>query len=383
LKPQTRSAWQPRVWGTLHALGGQGTLGDVVALTGLSRGDVERALDELIADERAQVRVTASGDVVYHLGETALGRGPCPPRRRPEESLRREDALRATWAGFDRKTLQLIRAREGVISLAELIEHTGLPLRDAREEMRRLAESYGGAPYASLDGHVVHAFPDLMASAHGFPTREPRPAWVRFEDPIRASRIEARRERLVRALNAAGLVAAAAAPWLLWGASPSSFLFATAICAVGVVVFGRNLRRSIGWHRLFRFKHARSVRRYLLGLVIQTALAGKGVVSLGRAVDYVKARAGKRRVSRASVEAALRDLAVEFEAPITETDGEIFFGFRNIKRQFLASHVVRREMRLGRTAQGSTVFDTADSPLAAAQRELDSFDRELWEGRAG
>lgn len=140
------------------------------------------------------------------------------------------------------------------------------------------------------------------------------------------------------------------------------------------------VRRLLGAMRryaYFRFRDPRELRRYALGYVIQTALAGKGVVSLERTVGYLQARAGRRRVRRSAVEAALRRLAAEFDAPISEVNGELFFGFRNVKRQFLASHVVRRRIRLGRIASGRTVFDTADSPSLAAARDLESFDLEL------
>ena len=62
-------------------------------------------------------------------------------------------------------------------------------------------------------------------------------------------------------------------------------------------------------------------------------------------------------------------------------NGDLFFGFRNVKRQFLASHVVRRQIRLGNTASGRTVFDSADSPLSGSRRDLESFDRELFASR--
>jgi len=111
--------------------------------------------------------------------------------------------------------------------------------------------------------------------------------------------------------------------------------------------------------------------------VFETALKGKGVVSLDRTVEYLQARAGRRKVSRSAVEKALRQLAEEFEAVITEHNGDLFFGFRNVKRQFLASQVQRRELQLARTARGRTVYDSADSPIEAAGRELEAFDREL------
>ncbi len=314
-------ASRPQVLRTLEVFGGEATLGDLVAVTGLPRAVIVEALDAMIADGSGHVRVSESGDVVYHLADERASRS-------MRSSATTESA--SSPVGFDRKTVQLIRAREGVISLAELVEHTGLSLAGARMEMRRLAEFFGGVPHTSLDGHVVYAFPDLMTSAHGcFGSREPRPAWVRGRDPLDPER--------------KGMLA--------------------------------KLRHYL------RFHHRPTVRRYLLGIVIETALAGKGVVSLTRAEQYLQARAGARSVSRRVVERALRGLAAEFDAPITELDGELFFGFRSVKRQFLASHLVRRQSRLRRTASGGTVYDTADSPLEAAARELVEFDRALAAGR--
>lgn len=294
----------PAVRRVLHALGCEATVGDLLAVTALARGDVEAALEELIASGGAHVRVSEQGDVVYHLG-----------------GVRADAPVGAARLGapFDRKTAQLIRAREGVLSVAELVEHTGLRVADAQREMLRLVGVFGGEPHESLDGHVVYAFPELMASAHGrFPEREPRPAWVRAEAPV-----------------------------------------------------GRR-----AWPARLFGSRTEKLRRHLLGLVIHTALAGRGVVSLERAVAYLRSREG-RGVGRRPVESALRQLAADFDAPVTRLDGDVFFGFRGIKRQFLASRFVRRRIRLARTTEGETVFDSADSPGRAAERELEAFDREL------
>lgn len=328
----TTSDWQPEVVETLRALGGDATLGDLVAITGLFRWEVVSALEALMTADTVHVRVSDSGDIVYHLGKGRRW-------ERPLVRWKSKASPRSAEVAFDRRTLRLIRTREGVISMAELVEHTGLPLAEADEEMARLADSYGGVPHPSWDGHVVWAFPELMSSSHGrFEAPEPRPAWVKSADPMEAARAGRR-----------GL-------------------------------FGR-LLNALLHPRHRRYRDRRVLRRYALGHVIQTALRGKGVVSLERTVKYLQARAGKRKVSRSAVEAALRQLAQEFDAPITKVNGELFFGFRNVKRQFLASHVVRRQIRLARTASGRTVFDSADSPLLASQRDLESFDRELYATR--
>ena len=323
----TSQRWVHR---TLLTVGGEATLGDLVTITGLSGREIVGVLDAMIVDGSGHLRVSESGDVTYHLGHG-------PEARRDITGAWGE--ARAGAIGFDRKTAQLIRAREGVISIAELVEHTGLTVDAARVEMRRLADCFGGTPHTSLDGHVVYAFPDLMTSAHaGLRYREPRPAWVRCEDPMASSR-GGPLARLVHGLT-----------------SP--------------------LRR-VAWLRLHR---RATVRRYLLGLVFETALAGKGVVSLHRAAQYLSRRAGGLRVRLPVVERALRGLAREFDAPITELGGDVFFGFRSVKRQFLASLLVRRELQLGRMVWGRTVFDTSDPPLTATLRDLEAFDRALSEG---
>jgi len=89
---------------------------------------------------------------------------------------------RPTQLQKDRTVVQLIQARKGVLASSELIEHTGLLIDDADEEMGRLTGAYRGDPRVSDAGEVVYAFPELMKSAHGkVRAREPKPAWMRLE----------------------------------------------------------------------------------------------------------------------------------------------------------------------------------------------------------
>lgn len=157
---------------TLAALGGEGTPGDLVGLVARSRTEVEATLVALIASERVQVKVSDAGDVVYRLAGTGSGTMLAP------------DRLPAV-VRFDRKTLHLVRALDGVLSLAELVEHTGTSVAEAEREMRRLVAWYGGEEHVSLDGHVVYAFPLVMTSVHApARIRAPRPAWLRSNDPM-------------------------------------------------------------------------------------------------------------------------------------------------------------------------------------------------------
>ncbi|MDX1492828.1 MAG: hypothetical protein R3253_02050 [Longimicrobiales bacterium] len=379
--------------------------------TGLPRAEIEAALDALMGEERVEVSVSETAVLVYRLRErrqplppsgpatmSSGGSGLTGPDRRGGASSSSSGRLgrwslagrRWGWrsgdrtqgsAAFDRKTLRLIRARGGVVSLAELVEHTGLTVDGVRAEVERLARLYGGEAHPSWDGHVVYAFPDLVESAHGdFHVREPRPAWVRNRDPLQSREAPDPAVRL--ALVGLGAVSAGLLAWFAtfppggWGRVV--ILAAVAGASAGAAfATTRSLLRWAAQHPLLRPYRSVALRRYVLGYVFETALRGKGVVSLSRTVSYLRTRTGSRRVRRRTVEKVLRQLAREFDATISELDGDFFFGFRNVKRQFLASHVQRVRLQLGRRAAGPTIFDSGDSELAAARRELDAFDREL------
>lgn len=399
MRPSREADSSDQVLWSLRALGGEATLGDLLAVTGLPRSSVERSLETLIATGRGHVRVLERGDVTYHLGRASAEDGPRgvpsvlrrPGAARPRRPLPRPALTEARRVAFDRKTLRLIRARGGVLSLAELVEQTGLPLRAAEDEMHRLVESWGGEPHLGLDGYTVYAFPLLMDSVHGrFAVREPRPAWVRNEDPMDHARERRRRARRGVVMAAAGAGILVGLPVLFGATAALGTVGAFTALGVGAgavaaSIFGGTLL-AVGVHDIlrhhprFRFRQRDTLRRYAFGYVVQTALSGKGVVSLKRTVRFIKARAGTRRVRRAAVEEALRDLAEEFGAPVTTEGGDVFFGFRCVKRQFLASYLVRRQLALGRRVAGDTVYDTEDAPAAAAARELALFDRELGGG---
>lgn len=317
----------------LRALGSEGTLGDVVALLGASRDDVQERLDALVDASEAHVRVTESGERMYR----AARRGPRIPSASTPSSR------------FDRKTLHLIRARQGVISIAELVEHTGTSVTEAEREMQRLASAYGGQAHVSLDGHVVYAFPLIMTSVSGGSRlREPRPAWARLGDPMGSRRMTEGRSWLGRCAYRLGLLSLA-----------------------------RRLVRRLRALRFLRLRDRAVIRRLALGHVFETALAGKGVISVETTRRYLQARTGGLAPGRGRTETVLRRLAGEFGAPVTREGGELFFGFRNVKRQFLAAEIVRRRLRLGEVVSGETVFDTGDSARAAAGRDAVRFDREL------
>ena len=299
------------------------------------------------------------------------------------------DRPKPTRKQLDRSTLRLIRARRGALTTAELVEHTALPLPEAEEEMGRLLGSYAGEPTVSPDGELVYAFPELMTSAHGPVTaREPNPAWMRMEYPLELTGNEKKHDAVIIGMNGFSLVAGATAPWFIfpqlvpyypWLGGTASFVALVIIPVVfSVLFFSVPLLRVLGVRRENRAREARNVRRLVLGLVYREALAGGGSITAEAATAHVRARMKDRIADPSEVEAALHQLAAEFDADVSSGDGgPLRFSFPGIRKQFLASETVRRHLKLEDRKLGEVVYSSGDSAEEASEREGAAFDREL------
>ncbi len=291
------------------------------------------------------------------------------------------DKPRPTQQQLDRGKLRLIKARNGVITTAELVEHTGMPFPEADEEMGRLLGAYDGEAVVSPDGELVYAFPDLLVSAHGDgPAREPNPAWLRLEpeEPLTGNTPGA--NALVAGMNGFTLLAAATSPWFIFPrlgiGGPAAFLGLVVVPVVfSVLFFGVPALRMWGVRRENKRRAKRNVRRVLLGLVYARALdqASVGVMD---AKEYVGERL--RHASGAEIERVLRSLAAELDADVeVDEAGDTRYRFPAIHRQFLASETVRRKLDLESRSLGEIVYSTADTAVEAGERELALFDRQL------
>jgi len=288
----------------------------------------------------------------------------------------------------DRDVLALIRSRKGVLSTAELVQHTALPVPTAEDEMGRLVAAYGGEPVVSPAGELAFAFPELLLSAHGqVRAREPKAAWQRLEYPREVTGNDAGANVLVGAINGFNLAAAATAPWFIF---PRLGLGGTA-AYVGLVLipviysltfFAVPLLRAISVRRENRKRGRRNVRRVLLGLVYELALQKGAGVQVDPATAYVARRLESQKVTRREVEDALQELAAEFDADV-EPDpvGELIYRFPRLREQCASSEAVRRMLALDAQALGAIVYDTGDTPEQEGRRELEAFDRALAEAR--
>ena len=304
------------------------------------------------------------------------------------------DRPEPTQKQLDRGTLRLIRARKGALTTAELVEHTALAMPDAENEMGRLLGSYAGEPNVSRDGELVYTFPELMTSAHGATkVREPNPAWMRMEYPLELTGNEKKHDAVIIGMNGFTLVAAATAPAfiipqvatyypsLAWLGGAAAFWGLVIIPVVfSVLFFSGPLLRVLGVRRENRAREARNVRRQVLGLVYREALAGRGSVTVEAATAHVQARMKDRMVDPSAVEAALHQLAAEFDADVSAGEageGSLRFSFPAIRKQFVASETVRQRLKLEDGKIGEVVYSSADSEAAASERDQAAFDREL------
>lgn len=293
------------------------------------------------------------------------------------------DEPRPTRRQLDRSTLRLIRARRGVLTAVELLEHTALPLPEAEEEMARLTGAYDAEPVVAPGGELAYAFPELMVSAHGrVEPREPNPAWLRLEYDKDLTGNTWGANALVAGMNGFTLVAAATAPWFIFPrlglGGPLAWLGLVVVPVVfSLLFFALPGLRMLGVVRENRRRRARNVRRVTVGLVYRRALEERAVTEAD-AAEHAAARLEYGGFEKEAAVEALRALAAELDADVEpDADGALAYRFPAVRRAFAAGEDVRRRLALEEREPGDVVFHTADTTAEASARDLEAFDREL------
>ena len=294
------------------------------------------------------------------------------------------DEPRPTQKQLDRGKLRLIRARNGVLTTAELVEHTGTTFDVAEVEMGRLVGAYDGEVAVSPDGELVYAFPGVMATTKGSRgVREPNPAWLRLEYPKDLTGNTSGANAVVAGMNSFTLLASATAPWFIFPrlglGGTAAFVGLVLVPVVfSVLFFTGPLLRMWGVRRENRRREKRNVQKVTLGMVYNRALSGGDPIGVDEAHTFVSRRLDGQSVSRARVKDVLEELAAQLDAEVvTDDDGAIRYRFDAVRAQFAASEQVRRKLQLEQRQLGDIVFSTGDTPEEATARELELFDREL------
>jgi hypothetical protein len=320
------------------------------------------------------------------------------------------DKPKPTQQQKDRSVLRLIRAREGVLTSTELVQHSGLPLHEADEELARLMVTHGGDVKVTKDGVLAYVFPELMVSAGGrVSERAPDPAWRRLELQEAVTGNDAKANAIVAGINGFNMVAAATAPFfifprlglagdLAWiGLVWIPLLYSTVFFAVPGL-------RALSVRRRNRLRNQRNLRKVVLGVVFKASLEGDGSqwVNLAKAGDHVRAAlpkasgegegahlalertAGLGPLARSTpktnafLESELQALLAEFNGEVEETsDGTAKYRFPSILSQFRGAESVRRRLRLGDQIVGDIVYASDQTDEEGHKRDLDVFDREL------
>ena len=293
------------------------------------------------------------------------------------------DQPRPTRTQLDRSKLRLIRSRAGVVTTAELVEHTGSTFPEAEDEMGRLLGAYDGEAAVSPDGELVYAFPGLMASARGSSaTRPPNPAWMRLEPELELTGNSPGANAIVAGMNSFTLIASATAPWFIFPrlgiGGPAAFWALVIIPVVfSLLFFAGPLTRMAGVKLENRRRGRRNLRRVLTGFVYDRALRGRPI-ALSEALHHVRSTVPDVRASKSDVTGLLDELMSALDGDVSiADDGDVFYRFSAIREQYEASDTVRRHLELEKRQLGDVVFSTSDSSEEAGERELALFDREL------
>ena len=295
---------------------------------------------------------------------------------------------RPTQLQKDRTVVQLIRARKGVLTSSELIEHTGLQVDEADEEMGRLTGAYGGDPQVSDAGEVVYAFPELMKSAHGkVRASEPKPTWMRLEYPKKLTGNSTGSNLGIGAMNGFNLTAATVMglipgltaagqglppldPLIYYGLGVVPFTFSSLFFAIPIL-------RSFALGGENRSRMRRNVRRLLLGLVYGRSVGTVRWIPVADAIRHVNHVLKDRQVPPKVILKELERLAAEFDAEVEADDEGFRYRFPAIRETFVEAELMRRRMKLQDQRLGPIVYATGDTAAQASKRDMDAFDREL------
>jgi hypothetical protein len=299
------------------------------------------------------------------------------------------DEPRTTQEQRDREVLLFIRARRGVVTAAELVQHAGMGLDEAESELARLMVAHDGDAEASENGTLLYLFPGLMVSAAGpVAERESAPAWRRLEPRQPLTGNSTGTNVLIGGINAFNLAAAATAPLfifprlglggpaaevgLIWIPVAFSTMFFAVPAARWLQVNRENTRRAV-----------RNVRKVLVGLVSKVTLGAADAEAMAdtEAEARVREALPGRTHARVPVRDQLDRLVAEFDGEVEPADeGTFRYRFPLFRAQIAAAHEARRRLALEARDVGRIVFSSADDAIEESRRDLDTFDRELAAG---
>lgn len=301
------------------------------------------------------------------------------------------DTPRPTQAQKDRGVIRLIRARRGVLTAAELVQHSGFPLHAAEEEMARIMAEHDGDVRVTEQGVLTYVFPELMVSAHGAVSeREPDPAWRRLEPDESVTGNENTPNALIGGMNGFNLVAAISAPWFIFPqlglGGPLAWIGLVWFPLVfSSLFFAIPLFRALAVRRRNLQRRRRNLRKVLLGQVLTASLSSRGPQWVTGAGALEHSRQASHESTLPAVvgwdhgfKDQLQQLMAEFDGEVEETpDGTLRYRFPEIRLHFQGAERMRRSLRLETQELGDIVYASDQTEEEADRREVEAFEREM------
>lgn len=293
------------------------------------------------------------------------------------------DQLRLTEEARRKQYIQFIQSRRGVVTVADIVEMTGLNASEADEELGRLLGALGGDVEVSDEGELLYSFPELMLSASGrVSAKPPLLAWQRLEPQRSLTGNKKSWNGTIIGFNAFNLLMSVAiAPAVLMPILGISGAAATvglvAIPALfSILFFAIPLVRKARLAKENAERHDRNVRKLTLRKAIPAAIEDKSVTAKQILADARLPGDDAPPVTAEEVDGALTLLASEFMGDVESAPGQLIYTYDGIRSANLEATRARKQLALDHQEIGEIVFDTGDDELNE-RMEMREFDERL------
>ena len=297
---------------------------------------------------------------------------------------------------------QLIRARNGVITVEDWMMVSGQSREKCESDLARYTAEFDGDAEILENGTLVYVFPDVMKSMKsGKRETMPTPAWETLESPRKLSGNSGGGNAMVIGLNLFNLIMAWACtsiiPQILADQAAqtgqtvsvmgdSTFLWLGLIPLVfSILIFAVPLFRLPVNIKENRRRRKEAVRKSLLSAIFDEKKGASFKVSRTNAVSAMNMRLQKKGLKAATDDeynAAMADICSELGGAFDPKDLNATYAFPDMELRLTEAGNKRQQLDLKSQQVGRVVFSTDNSEYDAieadnAKHDLDDFDRIL------
>ena len=305
------------------------------------------------------------------------------------------------------KCAQLIRARNGVITVEDWMMVSGQSREKCESDLARYTAEFDGDAQILENGTLVYVFPDVMKSMKsGKRERMPKPAWENLEAPRKLSGNSGGGNAMVIGLNLFNLIMAWACtsiiPQILADEAmktgqavsvmgDSTFLWLGLIPLIfSILIFAVPICRIPGNIKENRRRRKEAVRKSLLSAIFDERHGAITKVNRTNAISAMNMRLQKQGLKIATDDEfneAMADICNELGATFTPGDFNATYSFPDIEMRLAEADRKRQQLDLKSQDVGRVIFSTDnneydDIEADNAKHDLEDFDRILSGSRA-